>query len=255
MTELPLDSIICGDSLELLKQLPDKSIDLVVTSPPYNLGWNKKSGGAKIAADKLRWTHSPLDGYDTYSDDREPAEYAAWQHNILLECLRVIKDNGAIFYNHKYKLQDCQLIGHTDFIYDVPLRQIIIWKRSGGVCFNPKYFLPTYEVIYLIAKRDFTLKPSANSLTDVWEITQELNNPHPAPFPVEIPRRCISSTDAKIILDPFMGSGTTAVAAKQLGRHYIGFELSPKYCEMARERIRKTTAPIKTNWFYDDAEE
>lgn len=84
------------------------------------------------------------------------------------------------------------------------------------------------------------LKRTSAGLSDVWYIPHEPSNAHPAPFPVEIPRRIISATNAEIILDPFSGSGTTAVAAKELGRHYIGIEISPDYCAMAKERIAKT---------------
>ena len=79
----------------------------------------------------------------------------------------------------------------------------------------------------------------ANAVGDVWEFTQEMKNGHPAPFPVALIDRIISSTDAKIVLDPFMGSGTTAVVAMGLKRNFIGIELSPDYCEMAEKRIEK----------------
>ena len=120
-----------------------------------------------------------------------------------------------------------------------PVRQIIIWRRKGGINFNPGYFLPTYEVIYMIAKPKFKLVPKSNAYGDVWEFTQEMKNEHPAPFPVALIDRIISSTAAQIVLDPFMGSGTTAVAAKALDRNYIGIEISPDYCEMAEKRIGK----------------
>jgi modification methylase len=116
---------------------------------------------------------------------------------------------------------------------------IIIWKRAGGINFNDHFFLPTYEVIYLIAKPDFRLIPGMNSLTDIWEIRQEPNQKHPAPFPLEIPERCIRASDPKIVLDPFVGSGTTAVAAKKHGVDYIGIDKSEKYCEIARNRLRR----------------
>jgi modification methylase len=124
-----------------------------------------------------------------------------------------------------------------DIIEGFPVRQIIIWQRKGGINFNPGYFLPTYEVIYLICKPKFSLVPKANACGDVWEFTQEMNNPHPAPFPIALIDRIISSTDAKIVLDPFMGSGTTAVSAKKLGRDFIGIEISPEYVEMANDRV------------------
>ena len=113
----------------------------------------------------------------------------------------------------------------------------MIWKRNGGINFNDGYFLPTYEVIYMIAKPKFKLVPKANCYGDVWKFAQEQNNEHPAPFPVALIERIIGSTTANIILDPFMGSGTTAIAAKNLKRHYIGIELSEKYCKLAEYRI------------------
>ena len=112
-------------------------------------------------------------------------------------------------------------------------------RRKGGINFNPGYFLPTYEVIYLIPKPDFKLAPKANAYGDVWEFTQEMKNEHPAPFPVALIDRIISSTKAKIVLDPFMGSGTTAIVAMGLKRHFIGIELSPDYCEMSEKRIER----------------
>jgi modification methylase len=97
--------------------------------------------------------------------------------------------------------------------------------------------LPTYEVIYLIAKPNFRLAPKANAFGDVWEFKQEMKNPHPAPFPVALIDRIISSTYAKTVLDPFMGSGTTAIAALMNNIEYLGIELSPEYIEMAEKRI------------------
>lgn len=231
-----LNKIINADCMDVLKQLPDNSIDLVVTSPPYNLK-NSTGNGMKDGRGG-KWANAALiNGYDDYDDCMPNEEYAKWQHEILLELLRVIKDDGAIFYNHKWRVQAGLIQDRRDIVYDVPLRQIIIWKRKGGINFNSGYFLPTYEVIYLIAKKNFKLAPGANRFGDVWEIMQEQRNDHPAPFPVELIYRIISSTTANIILDPFMGSGTTAVVAAGLGRNYIGIEKSKKYCDSAEKRL------------------
>jgi len=151
--------------------------------------------------------------------------------------LRVIKDTGAIFYNHKWRVQNGLLQDRQDIVSGFPVRQIIIWERKGGINFNRGYFLPTYEVIYLIAKKKFTLAPKANAAGDVWKFTQDMKNPHPAAFPVDLIERIVDSTSAKIVLDPFMGSGTTAIVVKKLGREYIGVEISPEYCKMAENRI------------------
>lgn len=165
-------------------------------------------------------------------------KYVEWQKNCLREMMRLIKNDGAIFYNHKWRVQDKLLQDRHDIVKEFPVRQIIIWRRKGGINFNPGYFLPTYEVVYLIAKSKFVLAPKANAVGDVWEFTQEMNNSHPAPFPLALAQRCIESTNAQIILDPFMGSGTTAIASKRLNRNFIGIDISPEYCEQAEKRIK-----------------
>ncbi|EMN6591983.1 site-specific DNA-methyltransferase, partial [Escherichia coli] len=158
---------------------------------------------------------------------------------------RVIKDDGAIFYNHKWRVQKGLIQDRHDIVDGFPVRQIIIWQRNGGFNFNPGYFVPTYEVIYMITKPNFKLAKGANSHGDVWQIGQAKNIDHPAPFPIELIERVISSTNANIILDPFMGSGTTALAAKKLDRNYIGIEISQEYCDYAQKRISQVTEQNK----------
>ena len=131
-----------------------------------------------------------------------------------------------------------------DIVSGFPVRQIIIWQRNGGINFNKGYFLPTYEVIYLIAKPAFQLLPQANAVGDVWRIPQEKKNPHPAPFPVELATRCIESVGDGTVLDPFLGSGSTALAAETLERPWIGIDLSQKYCNMSTKRIERATGRI-----------
>lgn len=233
-----INKIINGDSLAVMKEMPSECLDLVVTSPPYNLK-NSTGNGMKDGRGG-KWAGAALvNGYSHYDDNMPHEQYAEWQHNCLKEMFRLIKDDGAIFYNHKWRVQDGLLQDRQDIIRDLPVRQIIIWKRKGGINFNSGYFLPTYEVIYLIPKKNFKLAPKANAFGDVWEFKQEMKNEHPAPFPVALIDRIISSTNAQTILDPFMGSGTTAVVAMGLKRNYIGIELSPDYCEMAEQRIER----------------
>lgn len=232
-----LNKIICGDSLKIMKELPDNSIDLIVTSPPYNLK-NSSGNGMSVNTKTGKWAGAALqNGYSHYDDCMPHDKYAKWQNECLKEMYRLLKEDGAIFYNHKRRVQNGLLQDRDDILQGLPVRQIIIWKRSGGINFNPGYFLPTHEVIYLITKPKFKLKPKANAYGDVWEFTQEMKNGHPAPFPVALIDRIISSTNAETILDPFMGSGTTAVAALINKRNYVGIELSPEYCEMAEKRI------------------
>ena len=165
-------------------------------------------------------------------------EYVEWQRECLTEMLRLLPEHGAIFYNHKWRVQAGLLQDRQDIVHGFPLRQIIIWKRSGGLNFNAGYFLPTYEVIYLIAKPKFKLLPRANACGDIWEIPQELKNEHSAPFPVALIDRIISSTPAKIILDPFIGSGTTAISALNFSV-ITSVSISPRVLAMAEERIKQ----------------
>jgi len=95
------------------------------------------------------------------------------------------------------------------------------------------------QVEPLLCKPDFVLVPGACSAGDVWKIPQERVEGHPAPFPLELPTRIIKSTAAKVVLDCFAGSGTTAVAAKMLGRDYIGIELSQLYVAVAERRLAR----------------
>ncbi|MCD7710587.1 MAG: site-specific DNA-methyltransferase [Porphyromonadaceae bacterium] len=233
-----IDKIICGRCEEVLKKIPSESVDLVITSPPYNLK-NSTGNGMKCGKGG-KWSNAALiQGYANYDDCMPHEEYVKWQRECLTEMFRVIKEDGAIFYNHKWRVQNGLLQDRADIVKGFPVRQIIIWKRKGGINFNAGYFLPTYEVIYMIAKPKFKLQPKANRWGDVWEFSQELNNSHPAPFPVALIDRIVSSTSANIILDPFMGSGTTAVVAAGLKRHYIGIEISESYCKLAEERIMR----------------
>lgn len=231
------NKIICGDSLKIMKEMPDQSLDLVITSPPYNLSIRKTFNNTNEW--KGKWNKSKLqsEGYDSHDDYMPEKKYLAWQKKILAECFRLIKNDGAIFYNHKWRVQHGLWQQRPEIVKGLPIRQIIIWKKAGGINFNEGYFLPTYEVIYLIAKPDFKLAPKANRYGDVWEVTQERGSWHPAPFPVEIASRCVEATRGSLILDPFMGSGTVAVAAKKHNKNYIGIDISQDYCTKADARL------------------
>ena len=231
-----INKVHLGDCIKIMDKMPAGSIDLIVTSPPYNLRTSTGNGMKDGRGGK--WERAKLiDGYETHGDNMPHDEYVKWQKACIRSMMRVISDNGAIFYNHKWRVQGGLLQTREDIVSEFPVRQIIIWQRSGGINFNAGYFLPTYEVIYLICKSKFRLASKANAIGDVWNIPQSSNNPHPAPFPVELAQRCIQSTNARIILDPFIGSGTTGIAAESSKRDWIGIEVSKGYCKLARERI------------------
>ncbi len=232
-----LNNIIHGDCLEVMRALPDKCIDVIITSPPYNL-LNSTGNGLKKNTKSGKWKNAAIkEGYNQYDDNMPYDEYVAWQKLCVAEMVRIIRDDGVIFYNNKNRVQNGLIQDRGEIVRGFPLRQIITWKRSGAINFNAGYFLPTTEQIYMICPKAFKLSKGANKYTDVWEITQEMNNPHPAPFPEELIDRIVSSTTGKIILDPFGGSGTTAVSAKKNSRDFILIEQSQKYCELAFARV------------------
>lgn len=233
-----LDQFLCGDVVSILKQIPDESVGLAVSSPPYNLknstgnGMNDGRGG--------KWAKAALlKGYATHGDNMPHKQYVKWQRKVLTEVVRILKPTGAFFYNHKWRVQAGLIQNRQDIVQGFPVRQIIIWKRAGGINFNKGYFLPTYEVIYMIAKPRFRLVPKANAVGDIWSFPQEMNNCHPAPFPVALVDRIIQSTAAEIIMDPFMGSGTTALSAKKAGRQFVGIDIAKEYCQLAKERLKQ----------------
>jgi len=239
-----------ADCRDVLPQL--ESVDLVFTSPPYNLGTTtgggfpgKALGHYPTAAGLSRrgamgkWSGGALaDGYDSYGDDMPMEEYIRWQREILTACWAVLGPNGAIFYNHKPRVLAGRLLTPLEYSPGLPLRQIVIWARAGGVNFSPVFYLPTHEWIVVFAKDEWRLRDKAASgAGDVWYVPQEANPDHPAPFPLELPKRAIETTTAETILDPFMGSGTTLRAAKDLGRKAIGIEIEERYCEIAARRL------------------
>lgn len=240
-----LNKIHCGDCIELMNQMPAKSVPGIVTSPPYNL--RTGTGRGLHHGSGSLWRFAQLrKGYSKDFGDNMPYDrYVKWQRECLTAMMRLLPDDGAIFYNHKWRIQGGLLQDRSEIVRGFPVRQIIIWQRSGGINFNLGYFLPTYEVIYLICKKHFKLAESGDpkhpkaacGIGDVWSVRQDKNNAHPAPFPLEIPKRCIASISAEVILDPFVGSGTTALAAEMLNRRWIGIDCVDTYCELARNRI------------------
>ena len=232
-------TIYNADCMDILPHL--SGVDMVFTSPPYNLGWTQGGGFGKGSPGAAKL----IDGYRSYDDCMDPADYDRWQTEIVHLCWESLSDSGAIFYNHKPRLQSNNLLLPLRFGEDLPLRQIIVWDRATGVNFSTRFFLPKHEWIVVWARADWRLLDrSASQIGDVWSLPPETRQDHPAPFPVELPRRAIAATDAGLVLDPFMGSGSTLRAAKDLGRRAIGIELDETYCELAVRRLGQGVLPF-----------
>ena len=119
------NQIICGNTVDVMKQMPDGSVNLVITSPPYNLK-NSTGNGMKDGRGG-KWANAALQKGYSHHDDRMPhEEYVKWQRDYLTEMMRIIPENGAIFYNHKWRVQGGLLQDRQDIVSGFPVRQIII---------------------------------------------------------------------------------------------------------------------------------
>lgn len=263
-------TIYHGDALAVLASLPAECADLVFTSPPYNLG--NTTGGGEPAARCVRGHYSPdssfgqrgglavgkwrraslvgglADGYGAHDDAMPHEAYVAWQHEVLRGCWRLLTPTGAIFYNHKPRILAGRLVTPLAYVPDElqgMVRQVIIWARAGGINFSPAFYLPTHEWIVIIARPGWRLTgKGASGVGDVWQVTQETNNPHPAPFPLALPLRALETTGARTVLDPFVGSGTTMVAAQLMGCQGTGIDNNAAYLDLAARRLQQSVLPM-----------
>lgn len=236
---MELNKIYCEDCLETLARMGDNSIDLIVTSPPYNKNAYATDKGSDKSWSSLRGRQIP---YDKYNDAMPPDEYEQWQKKVISECLRVLKPHGSIFYNHKDILVGGVIVP-PKWVYDFPVHQQIIWNRGSSLANDPHYFQPITEYIYWIAKEPKSVyfdKSKSAFRQSVWNINFEINTKHPAPFPKTLVGNIIQccSNEGDVVYDPYMGSGTTALMAAKMKRNYIGSEISQDYVDMAERRVK-----------------
>jgi len=242
------NQIICGDSLEVLQIIPDNSIDLIFTSPPYNFGLE----------------------YDNQDDAHRWQLYFEKLFAIFNQCIRVLKFGGRIAVNIQPLFSDYIPSHHMISNFFISKRMIwkgeILWEKNNYNCkytawgswkspSNP-YLKYTWEFIEIFAKG--TLKKSgAPENADItpeefkewvvarWNIAPERKMKefgHPAMFPEKLAERVIKlfSFVGDVVLDPFNGVGTTTTVAQKLGRKFVGIDISKEYCEIAQKRLKST---------------
>ncbi len=241
-----VNRIICGDSFEVLKTLPNNSVDLIFTSPPYNFGLE----------------------YDSQTDTYFWERYFEELFAIFDECIRVLKYGGRIVVNIQPLFSDYIPSHHLVSNYFMKKKMIwkgeILWEKNNYNCkytawgswkspSNP-YLKYTWEFLEIFAKG--TIKKEGNSenaditadefkkwVVAKWSIAPERNMKefgHPAMFPEELASRVIKlfSFVGDVVLDPFNGVGTTTAVAQKLGRKFIGIDISQEYCVIAEKRLR-----------------
>ena len=232
------NNIYIGDVLEVLKTFDNSVVDLTITSPPYN----KLGKGGQVV---------PKIEYDTFDDNLPEDVYQKQQIEVLNEIYRITKPGGSIFYNHRCRWVNGVMIHPMEWLDKTSWkpRQEIIWDRSITGQLRSWRFYTIDERIYWLYKPTSTLlttgeemKSKHAKMSSIWRISPERNNEHPAPFPLEIPLRIILSIldeEKGLVLDPYMGSGTTAIAAKLLGSDYVGIDISEKYVKKIQDRVDK----------------
>lgn len=242
---MELDVIVQGDCLEVMKGMPDECVDLVVTSPPYNQlgkGRNRQKGWSTSKG--MFYGNGWREQLDSiYDDDIPEDEYQEWLGTVLSECMRIAK--GLVWINHKMRYRNGVGIHPLSFLR-FPVWSEVVWSRNGSMALNCKRFAPSHELIYGFGRPHYWNDVS-NRLLSVWAIAASTGDGHPCSFPIRIPERLIEAScpPGGTICDPFMGSGSTAVACIYSDRHYIGIELEQKYVDIANERIQQEQAQLK----------
>jgi len=224
-----INKLVLGDCLEELKKVKDNSIDLIITSPPYNLGNTHHTGFVK---------HKP------YEDNMKEADYQKWQLSVLNECFRVLHDNGSMFYNHKNRIKNGIQISPYEWILKSKFitKQEIVWiNRSQN--FDKIRFYPWTERVYWLVKSSKTKLKNMINHHDVFDWKewkpQGINKSHSRTFPQKMVEDIISCfPDSKTVMDPFAGVGTTLIVAKKMNKKYIGFEILKEYHEIAIKNLK-----------------
>jgi len=236
--ETKLGKLYCGDCLEIMPEL--EMVDLIITSPPYNLGNFKKGSwyDGKKKGERLT--------YLSHNDNMPTKEYISWQRTFITVAYSKLTDKGAIFYNHKPRILNGIFDDRKNLI-PIPIRQEIIWDKCGMINFSGTFFAPSTERIFIIAKDGWKPQKEYLKFGEVWRFPAKENNYHPAPFPRELSNRVIISASSSdcLIADFFSGSGTTLIEAEHLNRRWIGIEKEERYCEVTAKRIENETKQLK----------
>lgn len=230
------NNIFLGDCLETLKLFTDNFIDCVVTSPPYNLG-----GDFHVCNNGKRITYG---GYNSFGDKLKEEDYQQNQIEVLNELHRVTKDNSYCFYVHKERIIKNNIISPIEWIRKTEwlISQTVVLNMSATANVDKRRFFPTHEYIYVLCKNPKCKLSNEHKLTTVWKVkkTPRKISGHPATFDYNIPYECIlaATKENDLVLDCYMGIGTTALACLHTNRRYIGIEIDEDYVKKAKNDLR-----------------
>jgi len=236
-----LNKIYNEDCLETLSKIPDDYIDLVITSPPYNMNLRIRNG-EYTSRQIVKEFSSKYHGFD----DNLPIDDFYKHHSQIIK--ELLRTSNLIFYVIQIvtgsKRAFFKIIGD----FNENLKDIIIWDKGVAQPAMQKQVLNRQSEIILVFEKDYPISRQFRTapfergkLNDVWNISRgkKLNKDHGAVFPEELVEKIITNFSNKkdVVYDPFLGTGTTAFVAKKLGRNYLGSELLESYFNFAQERL------------------
>jgi DNA modification methylase len=233
-----------GDYREVLS---DFRARLILTSPPYNLGSKapRKDGMRKLG----KYDPKSFGGIRDYPDNLPEDEYQDSQEAFFIWCADHLTEDGILAYNHKLRRRDYRLISpHEWFLRPAVTKLLtfveeIVWDRGSTHNHEKSMFWPQTERVYVFRRAGgryrFRNHDKLPHRSDIWRINRAKNIGHCAPFPLELAETMILawSEPGDLVADPFLGSGTAAVAAKKLGRRFIGSEIVEKFYKLALDRL------------------
>lgn len=233
-------TLYLGDCLEIIPALAE--VECVVTSPPYNqIDPSKMKASGKYKASKDSW----IAGIQSvgYADSKDEHEYQEWLRSVVRACIDLC--SGTVWVNHKTRFRDGVAL-HPVSMLPFPMWADIIWSRPGSMTLNAKRFAPSHEYILGFGKPSYWDDQFKTRFT-VWEMPPQSESGHPCAYPVGLVQPLIAATCPPdgTVFDPFMGSGSTGVAAVQCGRKFVGCEIEPKYFEIACKRLEAIQAQGK----------
>lgn len=229
------DSVYEGDALTLLPKIPWGAVDLIVTDPPFAIDFK---------AQRLNYNRTGSNVLEGYQEIPEE-EYGEFTRRWITEAERVLSPTGSMYiFSGWNRLRD--ILEGIDAARLTTINHLI-WKYQFGVFTKKKYVTSHYHILFVVKNpKRYTFNKIDHYPEDVWIINREYwkgRKKTPTKLPSDLVKKilCYSSNPGDLVLDPFLGSGTVAVVARQEGRTFLGFEIVPEYCTFAQDALSLKT--------------
>lgn len=231
------DTLYQGDALALMPKIPENTIDLIITDPPFAIDFK---------AQRLNYNRKGANVIEGYQEIAKK-DYGAFTREWMSEAARILSPAGSMYvfsgWNHLREILDgLEASGLTTINH-------LVWKYQFGVFTRNKYVTSHYHILFVVKDpKRYTFNKMDHYPEDVWVINREYwkgKKKTPTKLPLALVKKIMaySSNPGDLVFDPFLGSGTVAVVAQQEGRHFLGFEIVPEYLAFARERLEVMKIP------------